>query len=130
MMYIGHFSFVEHDEKGFNHGVFTAAVNADDIDNATVKLHSLLDREKNGSSLFDKYTFIFLEDIIEIKKMPEEGFIAHHTLFAGEPSEYVSQSIPGLSDDMCESYQPYPQFEPSSDDRAEVDLIPFMTIEP
>lgn len=130
MLYIGHFSFIEHDEEGFNHGVFTAVVNADNIDNATVRLHSLLEREKSGSTLFDKYTFIFLEDIIEVKKMPEEGFIAHHTRYIGEPSEYVSQSTPGITEDMCESYQPYPQFEPNSDGRAEVDVIPFMTINP
>jgi len=130
MLYLGHFSFIEHEEEGFNHGVFTAVVNADNIDTATVKLHALLDRKKNDTSLFNRYTFVFLEDIIEVKEIPEEGFIAHHMHYSGEPSEYISQSIPGIPDNMCESYQPYPQFEPSSDGRDEVDIIPFMTIEP
>lgn len=130
MLYLGHFSFIEHDEGGFNHGVFTAAVNADNIDTATVRFHSLLEGKKNDPGIFTKYTFIFLEDIVEIKKMPEDGFIAHYTHYTGEPGEYFSQSIPGVPGDLCESYQPYPQFEPSSDQRDEVDVIPFMTIEP
>jgi len=128
MLYLGHFSFIEYDGGGFNHGIFTVMVKARDIDNATVKFHSLMERRRNDCDLFDKQTFIFLEDIIEIKNIPEEGFIAHHIHYEGEPTPSVSRSVPGVSETLCEAYRPYPEFE-SVDGEDEVDIVPFMTID-
>jgi hypothetical protein len=128
MLYLGHFSFVEHDEGGFSHGVFATVVTADDIDSATVKFHTLLDQTQNDTDLFDKRTFIFLENIIEIKQMPEEGFITHHSRYEGEPPASVSRSLCGISEELCESYRPYPEFE-AGEVTDDVDIVPFMTIE-
>ncbi len=128
MFYLGHFSFVEHDEGKLNHGFFTAVAEAEDIDNATVKLHSLLDRKQKETDLFEKQTFIFLEDIIEIKKIPEHGFIAHYSHYEGESTPFISRSIPDMPGETCESYRPYPEFE-NSDSRDEVDIVPFITFE-
>lgn len=128
MLYLGHFTFIEYYDVGFNHGNFTAVVQADDIDNATVRLHTLLDHQKDKADLFNGRTFIFLEDIIEIKLMPEVGFIAHYAHYEGEPPTYTSTSIPGVSEYNCESYRPYPQFEDSTVPE-EVDVVPFMTID-
>lgn len=127
MLYLGHFSFIEHDDGEFNHGIFTVVVTACDIDNATVKFHSLMEQRRNDMDLFEKQTFIFLEDIIEIRDIPKEGFIAHHVHYEGTPPLSVSRSLPGVSETLCEAYRPYPEFE-SVDGREEIDIVPFMTI--
>lgn len=128
MLYLGHFSFVEHDGGQFNHGIFTVVVMASDLDNATVKFHSLMEQRRNDFRLFDKQTFIFLEDIIEIKEIPEEGFIAHHFHYEGSPPVSVSRSLPGVPGCLCKAYRPYPEFESVEGDQ-EVDIVPFMTID-
>ncbi|UCG78580.1 MAG: hypothetical protein JSV21_01730 [Nitrospirota bacterium] len=128
MLYLGHFTFVEYDEGGFDHGNFTAVVNADEIDTATVKFHSLLDRKRQESGLFDKYTFIFLDNIIEVKHLPDNGFIANHTHYEGEPPPSVSVPLPNVPEELCEAYRPYPLFD-ELEDSEEVDIVPFMTIE-
>src|SRR5574340_1369145 len=114
MKYLGHFSFIRYCGEEISHGLVSAMVSADDIDSATVRFQSLLDQKKSEAGLFDGRTFIFLEDIIEIKEFPKEGFIAHCIRFEGEPISFKSRSIPGISEGACESFRLDTEF--SSDD--------------
>lgn len=128
MKYLGHFSFIGYCEDEISHGLISAAVSADDIDSATVRFHNLLDQKKSEAGLFDRLTFIFLEDIIEIREFPEEGFIAHCIRFEGEPLSFKSGSIPGISTDACKSFRLDPEFS-AGDEQATKEIVPFMTIE-
>jgi len=128
MKYLGHFSFIGYDEDEISHGLLSAVVSADDIDSATVKFHTLLDQKQREAELPDRLTFIFLEDIIEIRQFPEEGFIAHCIRFEGEPLSFKSRSIPGITTGGCKSYRLDPEFA-SCDDQAVKEIVPFMTIE-
>ena len=111
-----------------SHGLMSAVVSADDIDSATVRFHNLLDQKKSEAGLFDGLTFIFLEDIIEIRECPEEGFIAHCIRFEGEPLSFKSRSIPGISAGTCTSFRLDPEFA-AGDEQAAKEIVPFMTIE-
>ena len=128
MKYLGHFSFVGYCEDEISHGLLSAVVSADDIDSATVRFHNLMDQKKSEAGLFDSLTFIFLEDIIEIREFPEEGFIAHCIRFEGEPLSFKSRSIPGISAGACKSFRLDPEFS-SGEEQALKEIVPFMTIE-
>ena len=127
MKYLGHFSFIGYGEDEISHGLLSAVVSADDIDSATVQFHTLLDQKQRGADLPDGLTFVFLEDIIEIRQFPEEGFIAHCIRYEGEPGPFQSKSIPGLTSGVCKSYRLDP--ESAGDDEAVKEIVPFMTIE-
>jgi len=128
MKYLGHFSFVGYSEDETSHGLLSAVVSADDIDSATVRFHNLLEQKKNEADLFDSFTFIFLEDIIEIRELPEEGLIAHCIRFEGEPLSFKSRSIPGVSAGGCKCFRLDPEF-PAGDEETAKEIVPFMTIE-
>jgi hypothetical protein len=129
MKYLGHFSFVGYCEDEISHGLLSAVVSAEDIDSATVRFHTLMDQKKSEAGLRDRLTFIFLEDIIEIRQFPEEGFIAHCIRFEGEPLSFQSRSIPGITSGVCKSYRLDPEFA-VGDEQAVKEIVPFMTIEP
>jgi hypothetical protein len=128
MKYLGHFSFIGYNEDEISHGLLSAVVTANDIDSATVQFHTLLDQKKSEAGLFDRLTFIFLEDIIEIRELPEEGFIAHCIRFEGEPHSFKSRSIPGITGDVCKSFRLDPEFA-AGEEQAVKEIVPFMTIE-
>lgn len=128
MKYLGHFSFIGYCDDEISHGLLSVVVSAEDIDSATVRFHNLLDRKKSEAGLFDRLTFIFLEDIIEIREFPEEGFIAHCIRFEGEPPSFKSRSVPGVTSGACMSYRPDPEFA-EGDEHAAKEIVPFMTIE-
>ena len=128
MKYLGHFSFIGYCEDEISHGLLSAVVSADDIDSATVKFHTLLDQKQRVSELPDRLTFIFLEDIIEVRQFPEEGFISHCIRFEGEPLSFKSRSIPGLTSGACKSYRLDPEFA-AGEEPSEKEIVPFMTIE-
>lgn len=128
MEYLGHFSFVGYCENEISHGLLSAVVSAEDIDAATVRFHTLMDQKKSEAGLFDRVTFIFLEDIIEIREFPEEGFIAHCIRFEGEPLSFKSRSIPGISKGVCKLFRLDPEFA-AGDEHSVKEIVPFMTIE-
>ena len=128
MKYLGHFSFIGYREDEISHGLLSAVVSADDIDSATVRFHELLDQKKGEAGLVDSLTFIFLEDIIEIREFPEEGFIAHCIRFEGEPHTFKSRSIPGISSGACKSFRLDPEFA-AGEERDTKEIVPFITIE-
>jgi len=128
MKYLGHFSFVGYCGDEISHGLLSAVVSADDIDSATVRFHNLMDQKRSEAGLFDSLTFIFLEDIIEVREFPEEGFIAHCIRFEGEPLSFKSRSIPGISAGSCKSFRLDPEFSAGEEESAK-EIVPFMTIE-
>ena len=128
MKYLGHFSFFGYEDDAISHGLLSAVVSADDIDSATVKFHTLLDQKKREADLPDRITFIFLEDIIEIRQFPEEGFIAHCIRFEGEPLSFKSRSIPGMTSGGCKFYRLDQEFI-ADDEQSVKEIVPFMTIE-
>ena len=128
MKYLGHFSFIGYSDDEISHGLLSAVVSADDIDSATVRFHTLMDQKKSEAGLLDRITFIFLEDIIEIREFPEDGFVAHCIRFEGEPHSFKSRSIPGISAGACKSFRLDPEFS-AGDEQAAKEIVPFMTIE-
>lgn len=127
MKYLGHFSFIGYREDEISHGLLSAVVSAEDIDSATVRFHTLMDQKKSEAGMFDSLTFIFLEDIIEIIELPEEGFIAHCIRFEGKPLSFKSWSIPGISAGACKSFRLDTEFA-AGDEQAVKEIVPFMTI--
>ena len=128
MKYLGHFSFVGYCEDEISHGLLSAVVSADDIDSAAVQFHTLLDQKQREAELPDRLTFIFLEDIIEIREFPEEGFIAHCIRFEGEPHSFKSRSIPGITAGGCKSFRLDPEFA-AGGEKGVKEIVPFLTIE-
>ena len=128
MLYLGHSSFegrdVEGPIHGPRHGWFTCIVEADSIDPALERFRELLAGLKKEPDGFDSITKVYLDSCIEVKKVPTRGALTHFQEQHGEPTASIATSLPGVSEEFCESYGW------AADDEEDVKTIePFMTFD-
>ena len=108
MLYLGHFSFEGENPEGPTggptHGWFTCVAEADSIELAVHKFRDLILGLKGDFEGFDSITKVYLDNCIEVKKMPPQGALAAFVENLGEPSPSISTELPGVSADLCMSY--------------------------
>lgn len=76
MRYMAHFTF---DEENHNkHGYFTMLLSADSAEEAVSSMRDKLMAIRNGSHAFDDVDEIYLDDIIEIERFPEEPVLLRY----------------------------------------------------
>ena len=108
MFYVAHFSFdgqenlvgVEEDI----HGWFTCLVEAESIDLAVDKLRELVNAHKSWFTGFNSVDNVYLDDVTEVKGLPEQGVLAHFHEAHSSPPPTISTSLHGIPREFCESY--------------------------
>ena len=81
MLYVGHFSFesLEEESDAFTveskGGTFTCLVEADSLDDAADKFRDLIISHADSFEIFGSAGAVFIDAIIEVKKLPEEGVL-------------------------------------------------------
>ena len=124
MLYLAHFSFDEHGDEQ-NHGYFTCVVKADSVDDSLDKFHALISKLRRETEVFQDVIKIYLDDVIQIKQVPSEGFLAHWETRIGEPPPSISTSLPGVDEEYCQAFGPVPEI----DDEEGFEVEPFMAFE-
>jgi hypothetical protein len=124
MLYLAHFSFEEEGRQS-RHGYFTTMADADGVDGALNKFHTLLTRLKESGEIFDNPTSIYLDEVIQIKKVPSEGFLGHLAIRDGELPPCTSISLPEVDEEYCEAFATVPEAE--TEEGVEID--PFIVFE-
>lgn len=95
MLHLGHFSFDELDyEKNIRHGYFTCVVDADNEEIAVKKFKKHLIEMKRDNMVFSTIFNLYIEDIIQIRVVPEEAIITRLQSSQGEFPKSVSYSLP------------------------------------
>ena len=135
MLYLAHCSF---EEKGDTptFGYFTYVVRADDYETAVDQLRRKLETARARTDLFDRPVEIYLDDVLEVRKLPKRGVIARYQAHVGEDPGSLSSSLPADDPRGCRVVRPS-EIEPEGDDleddlddEGEVQVEPFMTFGP
>ena len=123
MLYLGHFSFngFEDDPR---HGYLTSLVEAGSIDEALDRFRKLLEGFQRERDVFNDVADIYLDVVIQVKRVPPEGIVAHMVTRPGELPPAISSTLPNLDEAYCEAYSVAPENE---DRQGEVTIDPFVT---
>jgi hypothetical protein len=105
MLYIGHFSVDEYDDGDQRrHGYFTAVTDAPDADQSVARFKTLITRLKDSHEAFGRVAAVYIEDIIEFRRDPEEALITRYQSSEGEFPKSISHSLPGFQGNDVAAY--------------------------
>ena len=121
MLYLAHFSFDGEYKGEPTHGWFTCMVEADDIEASVDEFHHLINKLQKDEDIFQFVMKVYLEDIIQIRQVPEEGFLGHYGSSPGEAPPSIATTCWGDTDSYCESFSPI-----SSDNEESQEIEPFI----
>lgn len=91
MNYLAHFSFDEDDGGRF--GYFTMVVAAKDADIAIDKFKAEIQALHASKDVFDRITEIYLDDIIEIRRMPDKAVLTRYESRSRDGTGSISTSV-------------------------------------
>ena len=110
MLYVGHFSFesLEEESDAFTveskGGTFTCLVEADSLDDAADKFRDLIISHADSFEIFRLVGAIFIDSIIEVKKLPEEGVLTQLYEPLADRSGSFATVLPGVPAELCVAY--------------------------
>jgi hypothetical protein len=108
MIYLAHFSCDGEHNGEPQHGWFTCVAEADDVEACVDKFRRLLNKLYKVEDVFNSVTRVYLEDVIQIMQVPDEGFLGHYSRSPGEAPPSIATTLWGDTDTYCESYSPIP----------------------
>lgn len=103
MIYFAHFSF-ENFEGKKRHGYFTCILEGENFQEALEKARPLLTDLEHRRHIFEKPVSIYLDDLIEARKIPSGGLLAHMIVRDGPLKNAESRSLPGVDASHCRSF--------------------------
>jgi hypothetical protein len=124
MLYMAHFSYDQSGEVQ-KHGYFTCLIDSDTMEGSLDAFRVLLKKLHDAGEAFQEPTTIYLDDLVRIKKVPPDGFLAHLLAREGELPSSTSTSLPGVGNEYCEAFGVAPE---KSED-TEVVIDPFLSFE-
>ncbi len=109
MLYISHLSFHDEREDGEPwHGYFTCVVEGDDVEAALGKTETLIRKLKAEEDVLEGVEAVYLESCVEIKAVPEEGFMASFQEWDGEVEGSVVTAVRGAGEESAAAYSWFP----------------------
>jgi hypothetical protein len=136
VLYLAHCSFTEVAGPAGDPdvaGYFTYLVKADDPEAARERLRDEVNRARARTDLFERAVEIYLDDLIEVRRLPRRGVIARYQAHLGAERPAVFKSFPAGQPPGCDVHVPG---EPDDAEDAEdnppddVAVEPFMTFGP
>jgi hypothetical protein len=106
LLYLGHFSFDPRrgGEDAIEWGWFTCLVEAESPESAGEKFADLI-ISLGSSDTLEYVGNVYLEDIIEVKKLPEKGVLVRYEAHTGERAGTISTTLPGVPQEFCVAYE-------------------------
>ena len=110
MLYVGHFSFESSQEESdaftveSKGGTFTCLVEAESLDDAADKFRDLIISHADSFEIFGSAGGVFIDAIIEIKKLPEKGVLTQLYEPLGNGSGSFATVLPGVPAELCVAY--------------------------
>ena len=126
MLYMTYLSFHEHGEDE-GRGNFSCVIEAENIQEAVEMTANLIERIHEKTEAFSGTREIYLDDIIQVKSIPPQGFMAHWMWAPDDAEGTVSTVLPEVPEEFCEAFCPEPEGDGGDED--EVTVEPFITFE-
>src|SRR5215210_588554 len=108
MLYVGHFSFDSREPTAAiaetEGGSFTCLVEAESVESAVEKFSDLVISLDDSSEAFESVGDVFLNDIIEVKKLPDQGVLTRFEEHMADELGTISTTLPGVPEEFCVSY--------------------------
>jgi hypothetical protein len=129
MLYVGHFSFtpLESADREVEEGRFTCLVEAESVEAAAEKFADLIISLDDSFDAFESVGNVYLDDITEVRKLPEEGVLVRYEEWSPDGLGTVSTSLPGVPPEYCVSYDWGPEGQDFEEDGREIE--PFVVRE-
>lgn len=129
MLYIAQLSFHERGEEE-GQGNFSCVIEADDVDGAADRVADIIEKLAESTEVFDGLSEVYLDEIIQINRVPKEGFLAHWQWAPDGKEETVSTVIPGTDEADLEAFTPGPEEGDDEDGEADgVAVTPFVVFD-
>jgi len=93
MLYLANFSFQSFDDEP-TYGHFNYLTEAEDVNSALNLIREKLNSFQKDSNLFKGNQHIYLNQIIEINQLPQNGIMAHLSIHSGKYPEVLGCSLP------------------------------------
>ena len=95
--------------KKEHHGYCTLVTHAEDIDKAVDKFRTLLlslKEDKSDHGLFTDVQEVYMSSCVEVRSMPNEGFLSGYTCYRADEKVFssISTAVRGAKDDECSVY--------------------------
>ncbi len=136
MLYLGHFSFDEHndDDEG-RFGYFSCMVEAKSPEHAEKAFKKLILDMRKKKTLFTEPADIYLDTFIEIGALPPTGVVTRYTSYNRELAPVcITTYLPGENKGECKPYFWYPDDRPDLAEEIDaeegVECVPFISFEP
>jgi hypothetical protein len=110
MLYLGHFTFHEPESEttiediGFEGGSFTCIVEAESVEEAGKKFSDLIISLGDSFEDLESVGNVYLESIIEVRKLPDQGVLAHFEHRTAGGLGTISTTLPGVPPEFCVAY--------------------------
>jgi hypothetical protein len=130
MLYLAHCSFSEKGESP-TYGFFTYLVKAADYETAVEQLRRKIENARDRTDMFDRAVEIYLDDMLEVRKLPKRGVIARYQAHLGTEADSLSASLPADDPRGCRVIRPGDvEDDEEEDDLAEDEPSADITVEP
>ena len=110
MLYVAHFSFdttvvsADSAEDRPYHGHFALIAEADDVEEVLNKFKALIVRLHRDEGILDGVQQVFIDSCVEIRTIPNAGFLVHYAMIDGECLGGILTSIRGASAEDATAY--------------------------
>lgn len=128
MLYIAQLSFHERGEEE-GQGNFSCVVDADGVDAAADRVADVIERVAETTEVFDGLSEVYLDEVIQIHRVPEGGFLAHWQWAPDGKEETISTVIPGVDEKDCEAFTPGPEEGDEEGEDEGVSVTPFIVFD-
>ncbi len=132
MLYVGHFSFDSREPaatiKETEGGSFTCLVEAESVESAVQKFSDLVSSLDDSFEAFESVGDVFLDDIIEVKKLPDQGVLTRFEERTADGLGTISTTLLGVPPEFCVSYG-WGREDQGDEDEGEYVAEPFVTFE-
>ena len=134
MLYLAHCSFFEKGDTA-TYGHFTYVVKATDYETAVDQLRRKIENARARTDVFDRPVEIFLDDMLEVRKLPKRGVIARYQSYLGKEPPSIHALLPADEPRGCRVIRPADVDDEDAeaddlddlDDEEEVQVEPFIT---
>jgi hypothetical protein len=94
VFFLAHCTFEDRGGEGPTHGYFTFLVKAGDVEAALEQLRTQLIEAREEDGLLDGPAKVYLEDLIEVRRLPPGGVIARYQAYLGPERTSIFKTFP------------------------------------
>ena len=94
MFFLAHCTFEDRGGEQPTHGYLTYLVKAGDVEAALDRLRTQLTEAREEEGLFGGPARVYLEDLIEVRRLPPGGLIARYQAYLGPERASIFKTFP------------------------------------